>query len=297
VFPGNKVQLAWYNTKFADANTGLLPMKLDAIAGSTSDAAQHSAIVAQHYEHPALSMFNNRASGDLSDAVVRTWYKLSSATGGALGAPGQPSVLARLETGDPLLVEKKLGEGTVLQAATSADADWSNLPMRPFFLPLMQQLVVYLATNIEPPRNVDAGQPLVAFVPENLVDQPLTLVDPDGGKVNVKPISRSGRGVVEHANTRRPGLYILNMPEAPPVHFVVNTPRTESDLNQVTDEELAKIAESMNASVVRSADEYAVIDAERRHGREIWKTLLLVLLGLVFAELYLQQRFAKGAQA
>ena len=50
-------------------------------------------------------------------------------------------------------------------AAVPCDAEWTNLPARPFYLPLMQQLVTYLASKVYPPRNVDVGKPLVAFLP------------------------------------------------------------------------------------------------------------------------------------
>jgi hypothetical protein len=53
----------------------------------------------------------------------------------------------------------------VLQLATAIDADWSDLPLRPFYVPLMQQLITTLAVQIQPPRNVQAGAPLVAMFP------------------------------------------------------------------------------------------------------------------------------------
>ncbi len=43
-------------------------------------------------------------------------------------------VLARLDTGDPFLVEKRFGDGRVLSCAVPCDAEWTNLPARPFFL-------------------------------------------------------------------------------------------------------------------------------------------------------------------
>ena len=50
----------------------------------------------------------------------------------------------------------------MILAATAADADWSDLPTRPMFLPLIQRLVTYAATHATPPRNVPAGQPMLA---------------------------------------------------------------------------------------------------------------------------------------
>ncbi|MBI1370364.1 MAG: VWA domain-containing protein [Planctomycetes bacterium] len=287
IFPGNKIDVNWYNSVLADPNNGLLPMRLDALIGGKSEGAA-SNIVAQHYEHPALSMFNDRANGNLSDGEIRSWYKMSPS-----GAE-QPLIIARLENGDPLFAEKKVGEGSVIEVATSADADWSNLPMRPFFLPLMQQTVTYLATSVEPPRNVEAGKPLIAFLPREKQNVTYSMVDPDGVKTSVKPIEKAGHVVVEFNNTHRPGLYTLSADNERPIHFVVNTSRRESQLEQLSNESLDAIAKDMNATVVHTSEEYAKIDGERRHGREIWKMMLLGLLGLLFGEMLLEQLFAKG---
>ena len=39
---------------------------------------------------------------------------------------------------------------------------------------------------------------------------------------------------------------------------------------------------------------YERLDRSRRHGSEIWQPLLLLLLGLMFGEVFLQQRIAKA---
>ena len=39
------------------------------------------------------------------------------------------------------------------------------LAFLPFYLPLMQRLVTYLATAVEPPRNLSTGQTIVAHLP------------------------------------------------------------------------------------------------------------------------------------
>ncbi|MDQ3624856.1 MAG: hypothetical protein M3463_20640, partial [Verrucomicrobiota bacterium] len=88
-------------------------------------------------------------------------------------------------------------------------------------------------------------------------------------------------------------LYILNPPGSPPIHFVVNASRRESDLAKLTDKEIAELARQHGVAVVRSAAEYKRLEQTRRFGREIWKPLLWGLLGLAFLELFLQQKFSR----
>lgn len=291
VFPGNHIDLAWYNTTFADAVNDLLPMRFESLVDSGRDGRGGASIVAQHYDHTALSLFNDRGNGNLVEAEIRTWYRLAP-----LETDTKATILARLDTGDPLLAERRIGEGVVMQFATAADADWSNLPMRPIYLPLMQQLVTYLAMSIEPPRNLKAGKPLIAILPPDTDGGDVTLTSPDGGRITLTPIDRDGKRIIEYASTRRPGAYTLHVPGARPMHFVVATSRDESELEQFDREELERLAQEMNASVVHSAAEYVALDAERRHGREVWKMLLLALLGLVFGELLLESAFGGAAK-
>jgi hypothetical protein len=211
------------------------------------------------------------------------------------GKPGESgvTVLARLDTGDPFLVEKKFGEGRVIECAVPCDADWTNLPARPFFLPLMQQLVTYLASKVYPPRNVDVGKPLVAFLPAADAGRKGILTDPEGKAREILIGSKGTRAIAEFGETQRPGLYVLDAPNNNRIHFVVNVDRKESDLSQLPDAEVQGVGKAMGASVVKSFAEYRALDQQRRFGQEIWQILLAAVIGLVFIEMLLEQVFAR----
>jgi hypothetical protein len=89
-------------------------------------------------------------------------------------AGGMQQLMARLDTGDPFLVEKKFGEGRIIECAVPCDAEWTNLPARPFYLPLMQQTCIEVvawwpgttpgtttpaASSASHPRVREAGHP------------------------------------------------------------------------------------------------------------------------------------------
>ena len=293
IFPGNRINSAWYNTTLFAEGRGLLPLPVASLAGSLNRAGTYASVVSQHYEHEALEVFNDPRNGNLSDAQIWLWYRMREDLPGR-GADTGLSVIARLDSGDPFLVERRAGEGRVVQACVPCDADWSNLPMRPFFLPLMQQLSTYLASSVYPPRNVEVGKPLVAFLPPAAAGKKAVVTDPDGNASEIPVVARGMRAVAELAATQRPGLYVMDAPGNQRVHFVVGTDRRESDLKQLGEEEFRALAKSMGATGVRSWNEYRQMDQERRFGQEIWQPLLLVLLILLFGELLLQQLFARG---
>ena len=304
VFVGNKIDLEWYNRTLADPAAGFLPMRLAELAGQdVGPTGRPSRIVAQHFEHPALQVFNDRANGNLADAEIQKWYRFGDLGKTGEGGPNRgpspaagssaPLVLARLETGDPLIVEWRFGEGLVVQIATACDADWSNLPMRPVFLPLMQQLVTHMAARVRPPCNIGTGEPLVALLPGDLEGAALSLATPNGTRHTVRPAARGTHSVVQFGATRQPGVYTLTGPDGRPRHFVAETARSESNLRLSDAEHLDALAAGLRGDLVRSSAEYVELDRTRRHGREVWRWVFLAVLGLMFVELILQQQFSR----
>ncbi|MEO8354184.1 MAG: VWA domain-containing protein, partial [Chthoniobacteraceae bacterium] len=291
IFTGDRVDAGWWNGAMVRDGKGLLPLALGALAGDAGDAAPSVGIVGQRFENPALDLFNDPRNGSLTAAALKLWYPMKEPDDPSLAADSF-KVLARLDSGDPFLVEKTFGEGRVIACATALDADWSNLPMRPFYLPLLQRLSVYLASSVYPPRNLDVSQPVVAFLPLASVDQEATVFTPGGEAVKVKVVKKGDRGVVEFTRTRRPGLYVVEAPGSSRIHYVVNANRRESDLAKLSDTEIADLAKQHGAVLVRSGAEFKELESTRRYGRELWKIALWVLLGLVFLELILQQKFA-----
>jgi hypothetical protein len=290
IFPGNRVDAAWANASLFKDGKGLLPLAYGALGGDLKEGAPSVGIVSQRFDHPALDLFNDPRNGTVSDAAIKMWYRLKEPTAASANAP---TIIARLSSGDPFLVEIQFGEGRVIQCAIPCDADWSNLPMRPFYLPMMQRLAIYLASTVFPPRNLDVSKPLVAFLPSADAGKKASLILPDGTTREVPVVKKGERGVVEFTKTQQPGLYTLTSPSGTATHFVVNTSRRESDLQRLTDAEIADFAKSHGVSVVRSGAEYKQLDRTRRYGSEFWRSLLWLLLALIFAELFLQQRFAR----
>ncbi len=286
VFGGNRIDPAWYNSAFSKDGKGLLPLAIGALAGDVKDSAPSVSVVSQRFENPALELFNDPRNGNLSDSAIKAWFKLKDA-----GVP-DITTLARLENGDPFLVEKSYGEGRVIECATALDADWSNLPMRPTYLPLLQRLSVYLASTIYPPRNLGVGKPIIALLPPTDAGKKASLTNPDGAAIDLPIVKKGERGVVEFGKTQRPGLYTLMPPGGQPIHFVVNASRRESDLQRLSDAEIADFAKTHAVAVVHNGAEYKALDQTRRFGTELWKPILWALLALVFVELFAEQRFA-----
>jgi hypothetical protein len=243
----------------------------------------------------------------LSAAEIRRWHELTD-----IDVSAGAAVIARLDNGDPLLVEHRFGEGVVTQMSTSCDADWSDLPLRPFFVPLMQQLVTTMASGISPPRNIRTGEPAVAMFTSNVPSPPdsgekvaegrmqeqdasltLSIVTPDGSRRTVHTVPQGKMQLARFEGTQRPGIYAMSTGSTETLHFVAETSRDESDLTVLSEPRLVALSQSMAATVIKSSAEYLAQDRLRRHGQEIWKYVLAAMLAFMFLELVLQQRFAR----
>jgi len=235
--------------------------------------------------------------------------------------------MAQLDNGSPLLIEKRVGDGVVVQLTTACDADWSDLPLRPFYVPLMQQLLTTMAEQVMPPRNIRTGEPAVALfaappatadsaagvvtnvappTPPSIaapaaatVSQPAavdllttSVTTPDGGRRSVPVTVRDQLYESRYEATQRPGLYTLTLPAGAVEHFVAGTSRQESDLQLLSQTQCRELAAGLSATLVPTARQYLEQDALRRYGEEIWKYFLAGLLAFLLLEMVLQQKFA-----
>jgi hypothetical protein len=91
-------------------------------------------------EHPIFRPLSDPQQGDLRRIVFRRITRLKALPGA--------KVLASSQAGDPLLLESRLERGTVLLLASSVDRDWSDWPQTRLYLPMLHQLIGYLAQRL-----------------------------------------------------------------------------------------------------------------------------------------------------
>ena len=280
-----------------DGDAVLLPRSWGETADRTGEPAR---ILTQRYEHPALAVFNDDSYGDLSVATIRRFHRLGPERPRPSADDDEPRpadgevVALTLDRGEPLLVERPFGAGLVMQLATTVDADWSDLPRRPIFVPLMQQLAAQLATRVSPPRNVRAGEPIVALfeAPHATVD----VVSPDGTRRSIATEPQTRRQhVARFADTARPGLYRMQPRdggETTSLLYAATADPQESDDTRLDRDEILALADDLGATVADSAEAYRSRDRERRYGRDVWKVALTILLVFLLAEPVLAQWIA-----
>jgi hypothetical protein len=235
--------------------------------------------------HPMLAVFAGQAEG-LRAARFRRYFLLqpeahTRPVEGERPRNGGRTTVLRFETGAPALVESSLGQGRVLLFTSTVDRDWNDLPIRPGFLPLMQQAARHLARSPlrEPEPGGIVGRPYA--IPLGRGDSRLEVRLPSGQGHLYEAGEIQGRENLVYLDTEEPGFYRVlaaagatGQPrERAAAEFVINVDPHESDLRHVTP---AK-AERRVLAAATSRAQPGMRRVELWHG--VAAALLLLLLG------------------
>ena len=260
----------------------ILPAALQARVDRTrGDAARIGAL---EYGHPVFEPFRAPRSGNFSAARIYGYR--------AVEPVPSAQVLARFDAGAPALLERRTGTGRVLLWASTLDLAWSDLPLKPVFLPFVHRAARYLSAYTEPEPWSTVGQVLdasfgeAAFQPGGAV-----VLTPSGQRV---PIEEEGSDVLQLTEQ---GFYELRTGAGEGVAAVVasNVDSAESDLTAMDPKEIVVAATAGAGDGLRSsaAGVPPPPDAQERAQRLWWYLLCLGVL-LLGADTLISNRLSKA---
>jgi len=160
VAPGMRVKPTFYN---AWTTTGARPVMPAKLGGRKSDLDGLARLEPRSFSHPALKSVIDSIESDAATALLREYWTLIPDENDS-----DVRVGGLLRTGEPFIVGRTLGKGRVLLTATSLDHRGSNLAALRCFVPLMHEMVYYLAT----PTMLEANVPPGSEVSLELRDRP-----------------------------------------------------------------------------------------------------------------------------
>jgi hypothetical protein len=299
IFPGDLTDLQYFNNFLYRDGRGILPAAIVEAEGDEREREKFTNIGGPPYPHIALRSFNDASKGDLTVGRARKWFKLD-----APPDDGKTTVLASFVNGRPWLVEKKVGRGRVILSATPCDADWTDFPVRRFYVPLVHELCYYLAAGEQTNRNVEVGKSIVHTVQSETLDpasgqlhhpdDTTGIPTADSKTTQVKFEQDGGAWTATSEPLAAPGIYRLTFKTAEgeqSVEFACNLPTAEFDLTQLTEKELRDLHDAMGLTTMKP-EEIAGLQRQR-FGVEIWRHIAYVLLLLLFLELWMTSRRTK----
>src|SRR5436190_4515573 len=250
----------------------LLPGKLGGAIDRTDSPT--GALGFLDYSHAVLEIFKAPRSGDFSAAHIYRYRALEPAAG--------DRVLARYDDGAVAAAERKVGNGRVIAWTSTLDDSFTDIGVKPIFLPLVHQLVRYLARYEQPASWYTVGQVLdLSARAKNRNDR--VIVAPSGARATQQASKGSADGSLE---LNEQGVYEIRNTGAnvgKPEALAVNLDPAESDLAALDPREL--VASVTGHATAESAEptmaqEMTREEAEKR--QSLWWYLLVagvLLLG------------------
>jgi len=305
VFLGERVEAAFYNDALGAVSRplgGLMPAELRSRLGA-GDGGQAMHILEAQLDHPVLQRFKGTLRSALAGvSVYQAWAV----------APRQAWVVATMEQGAPLIVERSYGRGRVMLFSAAPQPRWTNLPLRRAFIPLINHMVSYLAGGAAAETDHAVGQELALLRGAWDTGRPVQVLKPDGGRVQaaVKALAGEAVAYLPSAAVTSAGFYQVPNPpyvtmaggQHPREWLAVNVPAAESDPRVLDTKNLQTDAGRWQVQTIDwthhpAGQPIAALVGEGPASRGIWDTLLWVVLVLVLIEPWVANRIGAKKEA
>ena len=284
VFGGNRVSTGDINRELGTGpGDGLLPALLSPPTQIGDDPGAVISLDSADGEHALFA--------DLSTEAFRDLKKIHASR--VLAADAEIAggrVVATLEGGAPLIVDKRVGRGRTILVTISADIDWGNLPLRPFFLPFLHRAMRLLAGGGDGANDHLVGD-TVKVPPPPPDAPPPEVTAPDGDVRRIAPVGIEG--TLAYGPLEEPGVYrVTGSGTGEPYLFTANVDGREGDLTRSPPDLLADVfgPERFRRIVDVSGLEATLVRS--REGKPLWGYLLAAALILLLLEGLFANRIA-----
>ncbi|MCG8606848.1 hypothetical protein MJD09_17915, partial [bacterium] len=272
---GDRVNPTIFNQLFRD----LSPAEITNQAFASIERDNGVILAEVDYQHPIFRVFSQPGHGDPSTAQFYQYLH---------SRPHQPEfVLAAFDDGGPALLERKVGEGKVILFTSSFDTEWTNLPVKAIFLPLLYQALQYVVAEDRGQKSYLVGQPIALnkFSEQQLQKKHIQATLPSAEKIDLD------KKLFDQ--TQQPGIYQISRKGSSRslTTFAVNVDTRESDLTRIEMEELENVFIISSENQVKAAAISSPSMAQNEEKRQkVWRLVLLAVIVLLAGETWLANR-------
>jgi hypothetical protein len=271
---GGLLVVAGDHTTWPQGEADLLPGRLGAVVDRME--GRSGSLGYLDYSHPVFEVFKAPRSGDFSAAHVYRYRALQSSP--------TDRVIARFDDGAVAAAEKKVGSGRSIVWTSTLDDSWTDIGVKPVFLPLVHQLVRYLAQYEQPASWFTVGQ-VLDLTARSKSHTDRVVVTPTGERIAQSSLGEGGEGLLELTDQ---GIYEVRTTAAAtgrPEAIAVNLDPAESDLASLDPRELvASVTGHATPVSVQPEQPQEMTREEAEHRQSLWWYLLLAGVALLAAE-------------
>lgn len=219
--------------------------------------------------------------------------------------PAEFPALARLDDGTQLIVRKNLGNGTITMFGTGLHVSWTNLPLRPIFVPMINQMIFNLAGIEQTRLQTVAGVPLQMRFKPGESPQSVEIVPPSGGVMQI-PLTKSGSANLKGADTQgetfifpetsQPGIYTLRPiggTSSEAIPFSVNIDGDEIAPEMMAESDFREKFASTPLVFAKAGESIETTFEDLKRGTSLWDMFLMIVLAVLVAEAFVSNRLSQ----
>lgn len=287
VFLGKRTDTRFVNQELYRDGKGLFPLPVGEPRELLVDRLQKVPDI-EPTDHPVFRILSGQRNRFRESVVVARYFPPQR--GWTQDAGSAVRVIARLRNGNPLAVEKSLGEGRVVAFLTTAAPVWNNWARDPSYVVAVQELQSYLGGRALRDRDSAVGSPIHLALDPTQYQAKVRFAVPDAGTAPPAAIDGvpgpGGRLTVSFLETDLAGVYQARLTRAdstPEIRrFAYNVDPAEGDLTTVTGTQLAEALRGVQFRYV-PADRFVATD-HGRTGANLSLALLYLLALVLLAE-------------
>ncbi|MGB8657804.1 MAG: BatA domain-containing protein [Candidatus Zixiibacteriota bacterium] len=238
-------------------------------------------------DHPIFQVYRELGKGQLPLIRFLSIFQLPESR--------DAKVMARFNVGSPAILEKDHGAGKVLLLAAPVEENEGDLVVHPFFVPLINRAVEYLASDLSRlDEDILVGSNVTRELPPDLAEKGIELIGPQMKKVALQPSFQADKLILKIEDTSWPGVYNISAKGSTPSagdeivdRFAVNIDPKDSDPQRIDKSELEGKMEGLRYTYVNPQDDVEKSILQSRYGKELWKTFLWIAVGLLALEMFL----------
>ena len=274
VFLGENANVDWWNTFEA------LPVRLGEKVFVERDRNQpYYSLTSYDRNHEIFSPLEDVARLTLNTARFFAYSEIEAKEGAG--------IIAKLENGSAAIVESGADDRGLLVVGSPVDNVWTDFPLHVSFVPLVHEIVRYLARYRDSSPQHQLGDAVPVLVGGN---ESVAVIDPDGERLTLGEVSTSSR---RFFTPDLAGFHEIRVgPDT--VHVAVNAPSSEGLLERMPPEDLMASVGRLEGEV-RRASLLAEVDGNDYARRQSWWWYLFLFALLVgIGEIYLGNRVTEA---
>jgi hypothetical protein len=232
------------------------------------------------FQNPLFAdLFENKKLPQIESPDIYYYFKVEP------GSKGK-NIISMFDNSS-FLSEYKVGTGKVFLFNSAPVLSWNNFPLKGFFAPLINKLILYSASKIKEQNNFITGNEITADISNRTAGQ-IMVQKPDGVKEYINTDSLSNKNYFSYLKTDEAGTYKFYSGNKLLDYIFVNNDPRESLTEKASDsdfkEYLKLIGFDGRSFIFTPNDDFSKVIYQSRFGTELWKYFLIIVLFLAILE-------------